>query len=1000
MKISIKWLIFTFITLFVSFIYFLTTAPTVVFWDVGEFLASSYNLGIPHPPGTPLYVLLAKFFSLLPLPLKELKELLQGYPANQFVLRVTLIPILSGGLMAGFFYLIFVEGVSLFKNQYNNYWVHIAGAFVGLTQAFTYSQWFNSIEAETYTPALLSNIIAIYFVILYIKTNKVKWLLLSAYIIAVATGIQAISLFGFIGLFLFLAIFYRKQIWDNYFIGVLSVGIAILAIWFNSYNILQYHYYETALINFQKFSNSANVISVNPYAISDEMLKLSRNIFVFNFILILCYFGIIWTLYNMKKLNFNNIFSNLIIISILISIFFHFTYNVILASISGFLALILFFVHTKLYKNWKGVALLLVLLAIICEFWLLARAYYLTNNPIVRINEGDPSNWLAFMDMLTRKQYGPPNPLERRIPLIEQLQVLWTYTSWQFISIPYITREQFLPILYILLGLMIVGIFVNYSENKKLFWLYFFGLVVAVIGLFIYQNPADAPSLPVNPANAQPDMITGQVRMEVRDREYFYVLLYASIIFYSGFGLLEVLRIIKKGIDSLFYKEDYYKILNLNRDASFEQIEEAYRKINEKSEKIEEAYKVLSNPIEREKYNQMLMKREKFSPSIIITTLIGFLFSFGVVFAMINHNWKYNDRHKNYIAEDFPYNILSSPIVSKDGVVLFTNGDNDTFPVWFVQEVLGYRRDIFNANLSLLNTNWYIKQLKGWGAPISFSYEDIDKLPVFIPISNNRFLLLRDLAIRDMIATSVGYKTKDYVNVLTEKGIVKIPKIYLEDGEKFVKEVIIGREFKVPIYFSITCDPNAYKDYKKLFILEGLAWRINNDYVSDTNEEFSSINIQRTAYLLSGNFDPIDYIENYAKKYKVLKDTIFRYRSIFDESVYKDENHQRIYRNYATVAFSLANALKIKGDYEKSIKFFEFGKRFLQALTLKDNFVYFQVYQVDLEIADNLINLKKLDEAKRLLNNLKSEILKVNDQEFINYMNFRIEEKLKAMEQK
>jgi len=935
MKISIKWLIFTFITLFVSFIYFLTTAPTVVFWDVGEFLASSYNLGVPHPPGTPLYVLLAKFFSLLPLPLKELKELLQGYPSNQFVLRVTLIPILSGGLMAGFFYLIFVEGASLFKSQYNNYWVHIAGAFVGLTQAFTYSQWFNSIEVETYTPALVSNIIAIYFVILYIKTNKAKWLLLSAYIMAVATGIQAISLFGFIGLFLFLAIFYRKQIWDNYFIGILSVGIAILAIWFNSYNILQYHYYETALINFQKFSNSANVISLNPYAISDEMSKLSRNIFVFNFILILCYFGIIWTLYNMKKLNFNNIFSNLIIISILISIFFHFTYNVILASISGFLAIILFFVYTKLYKNWKGVALLLVLSAIICEFWLLARAYYLTNNPIVRINEGDPSNWLAFMDMLTRKQYGPPNPLERRIPLIEQLAVLWTYTSWQFISIPYITREQFIPILYVLLGLMIVGIFVNYSENKKLFWLYFFGLVVAVIGLFIYQNPADAPSLPVNPANAQPDMITGQVRMEVRDREYFYVLLYASIIFYSGFGLLEILRIINKYI--------------------------------------------------------------KFQ---IIPTIIGLLFSFGVVFAMIKHNWKYNDRHKNYIAEDFPYNILSSPIVSKDGVVLFTNGDNDTFPVWFVQEVLGYRRDIFNANLSLLNTNWYIKQLKGWGAPISFSYEDIDKLPVFIPISNNKFLLLRDLAIRDMIATSVGYKTNDYVNVLTEKGIVKIPKIYLEDGEKFVKEVIIGREFKVPIYFSITCDPDAYRDYKRLFILEGLAWRINNDYVSDTSEEFSSINIQRTAYLLSGNFDPIDYIENYAKKYKVLKDTIFRYRSIFDENVYKDENHQRIYRNYATVAFSLANALKIRGDYEKSIKFFEFGKRFLQALTLKDNFVYIQIYQVDLEIADNLINLKKLDEAKKLLNNLKSEILKVNDQEFINYMNFRIEEKLKTIEQK
>ncbi|MEO0159697.1 MAG: DUF2723 domain-containing protein [candidate division WOR-3 bacterium] len=941
MKLSLKWILFTLITLFVSFIYFLTTAPTVVFWDVGEFLAASYNLGIPHPPGTPLYVIMAKFFSLLPLPLKELKEALQGFETNQYVLRVTLIPILSGGLMAGFFYLILVDSVSLFKNKdYENIWVHIAGIFVALTQAFTYSQWFNSIEAETYTPSLLSNVMALYFVLLWLKNREkpgsIKWVLLAAYVMAIATGIQAISLFGFIGLFLFLAIFQRKYIWDDYFWAVLAVGIAILVIWFNSYNILQYIYYNNALLNFQKFSNQADVIAVNPYMISDEISKLRGNIFKFNLVLLLCYIGIIWSLYRFKKLNLNSFNTLLIIILIALSTFLHFAYgsisSLILASFSGLLALLLFFIHAKLYKDWKGVGLLLVLLAIVCEFWLLARAYYLTNNPIVRINEGDPSNWFAFMDMLTRKQYGPPSPLERRIPLIEQLQVLWTYTSWQFVSIPYITREQLLPVLYLLILLMILGVITNYTENKTLFWLYMFGLVGAVIGLFIYQNPADAPSLPVNPNNVQPDPITGQVRMEVRDREYFYVLLYATIVFYSGFGLLEILRVLKKYL--------------------------------------------------------------KFS---IIPTTIGILFTFWTAYAMISNNWKYNDRHKNYIAEDFPYNILSSPISSKYGVVLFTNGDNDTFPVWFMQEVLGYRRDIFNANLSLLNTNWYIKQLKGWGAPISFSYEDIEKLPVFIPIKEGKFLLLRDLAIRDMIATSVGYKTNDYVNVLTEKGIVKIPKIYLEDGEKFVREVIIGREFKVPIYFSITCDPDAYKDYKKLFILEGLAWRINNEITGET-DELSAINLERTIYLLSGNYDPIDYIENFAKKYKLAQDGIFRYRSIFDPTVYKDENHQRIYRNYATVAFSVANVLKIRGDYEKSNRYFEFGKRFLEAITQKSDMLYIQIYSVDLEIADNLIKMKKIKEAKAILDELKLKITSINDQEFINYMNFKISEKLKEID--
>jgi tetratricopeptide (TPR) repeat protein len=87
------------------------------------------------------------------------------------------------------------------------------------------------------------------------------------------------------------------------------------------------------------------------------------------------------------------------------------------------------------------------------------------------------------------------------------------------------------------------------------------------------------------------------------------------------------------------------------------------------------------------------------------------------------HNWHQNDRSKNLLPYYYAKNLLDS---CEPNAILFTGGDNDTFPVWCLQEVYNYRKDIRCVNLSLLNTDWYVEQMKErYNVPISLTREQI-----------------------------------------------------------------------------------------------------------------------------------------------------------------------------------------------------------------------------------------------------------------------------------
>ena len=129
----------TFLVVFIG--YLVTMAPTVTFWDAGEFIAASYSLGIPHPPGTPLFVIIGRVLSALPLPMAVAE-------------RLNFLSVLCGSAGALLIYLIVVRIIGTWvedaRSLPSRLMVH-GGAFASaIIPAFMRTTWSNSTEFEVY----------------------------------------------------------------------------------------------------------------------------------------------------------------------------------------------------------------------------------------------------------------------------------------------------------------------------------------------------------------------------------------------------------------------------------------------------------------------------------------------------------------------------------------------------------------------------------------------------------------------------------------------------------------------------------------------------------------------------------------------------------------------------------------------------------------------------------------------------------------------------------
>ncbi len=125
-------------------VYVLTLAPTVTFWDAGEFIAAAKTLGIPHPPGTPLFVMIAHVWAML-------------MPLGEYAVRTNLLSAILSAAAAGLFFLVTHESIRLFTTGFEGRTARVltlgGAAVAAMLGAFTFTNWQNSNETEVYTVA-------------------------------------------------------------------------------------------------------------------------------------------------------------------------------------------------------------------------------------------------------------------------------------------------------------------------------------------------------------------------------------------------------------------------------------------------------------------------------------------------------------------------------------------------------------------------------------------------------------------------------------------------------------------------------------------------------------------------------------------------------------------------------------------------------------------------------------------------------------------------------
>jgi len=337
--------------------------------------------------------------------------------------------------------------------------------------------------------------------------------------------------------------------------------------------------------------------------------------------------------------------------------------------------------------------------------------------------------------------------------------------------------------------------------------------------------------------------------------------------------------------------------------------------------------------------NQALQKLKKFIKPAILSVVAVVLSVVLVPVLMAREGWDDHDRSKRYTARDIASDYLNS---CAPNAILFTLGDNDTFPLWYAQEVEGIRTDVRVVNLNLLNMDWYIDQMKHKAynsdpLPITldnnkyiaskrdyiFVYEDTNLVK---PDTYANLKALVDFATSDDDALKINttrgklnyFPTRKFSLPVDTAIVLKngtVPPEYTDsvltdiswyyDGNVVMKNglavfnLLSELNWKRPVYFASTTGDDAYLNLLDYLQLEGLAYRLVPYRCHSIDQETGRVNTG------------IMY-ENMMNK--------FAYGNMNCDGIYLDETNMRLTNTFRKLFSRLATALQYEGKPDKALK--------------------------------------------------------------------------------